>query len=71
MPRWGNITPRHKGEVMKTFDVTIKVRITTDIIDIADVDKSADLLVDDILIGVQEWKDFTIEKVEWNHIGEV
>ena len=56
---------------MKTFDVTIKVRITTDIIDIADVDKSADLLVDDILIGVQEWKDFTIEKVEWNHIGEV
>ena len=49
----------------------IKVRITADITDIADVAKSADLLVDDILRDGLEWDDFTVEKAEWNHIGEV
>ena len=65
----GNITPRHKGEVMKTFEVMIKVRFKTSNMD--DAEKSADLLVDDILTDGQEWDDFTVERVEWDQIGQM
>ena len=54
---------------MKTFEVTIKVRFKTSTMD--DATRSADLLVDDILTDGQEWDDFTVERVEWDQIGEV
>ena len=54
---------------MKTFEVTIKVRIKTSTMD--DAERSADLLVDELVCDGQEWDDFTVEKAEWDHIGEV
>ena len=58
-----------QGEMMKTFEVMIKVRFKTSNMD--DAERSADLLVDDILTDGQEWDDFTVERAEWDQIGHV
>ena len=52
---------------MKTFEVTITVYIKTSNMD--EAERSADLLVDDILTDGQEWDNFTVRKAEWDHIG--